>query len=46
MGIWEKTKEAIEYWLFEGPKIEREDKDEQTQKIQPQKDYRLLFTGQ
>jgi len=28
MGIWEKTKEAIEYWLFEGPKIEREDKDE------------------
>jgi len=26
MGIWEKTKEAIEYWLF-GPKIGREEKD-------------------
>jgi len=28
MGIWEKTKEAIEYWLFEGPKIEREKEED------------------
>ena len=28
MGIWEKTKEAIEYWLFEGPKVEREERED------------------
>ena len=27
--IWDRTKEEIEYWLFDGPRVEREKEDKE-----------------